>query len=159
MVAELNGRNRERLVKMLGMLGSMHMGERARAALKVDQFVRDLRLTWDDAIPREQATTPRPHEWSWAKPDPQPPPPPEPAARPSPEPEPPPKPKKPRRPRPKTPEEKAERKAERERGEAERQARAAREHDEYMGRCGRVLSDSPAKPPAMAAQDVYRRSG
>ena len=38
------------LVKLLGMLGSDHAGERAAAALKADQLVRANGLTWPDLI-------------------------------------------------------------------------------------------------------------
>jgi hypothetical protein len=40
----------DRLVKLLGMLGSHHDGERAAAALKADQLVRQHGLTWHDVI-------------------------------------------------------------------------------------------------------------
>ena len=39
-----------RLVKLCGMLGSQHDGERAAADLKADQLVRGLGLTWGDLI-------------------------------------------------------------------------------------------------------------
>jgi hypothetical protein len=38
------------LVKLCGMLGSDHAGERAAAALKADQLVRANGMTWTDVI-------------------------------------------------------------------------------------------------------------
>jgi hypothetical protein len=46
-----------RLVKVLGMLGSPHAGERAAAGLKADQLVRQLGLRWPDIIAVERAPT------------------------------------------------------------------------------------------------------
>ena len=40
----------QRLVKLLGMCGSAHAGERSVAALKADQLVRDCGLTWHDVV-------------------------------------------------------------------------------------------------------------
>jgi hypothetical protein len=40
----------ERLVKLLGMLGSSHDGERAAAARKADALVREHGLVWSDVI-------------------------------------------------------------------------------------------------------------
>lgn len=40
----------DRLRKLCGMLGSAHDGERAAAALKADQLLRDSGLTWRDVI-------------------------------------------------------------------------------------------------------------
>ena len=40
----------DRLVRICGMLGSAHDGERAAAALLADRFVRDAGLTWEDVI-------------------------------------------------------------------------------------------------------------
>jgi hypothetical protein len=42
------------LVKVLGMLGSNHVGERAAAALKADQLVKQLGLRWPDIISVER---------------------------------------------------------------------------------------------------------
>jgi len=39
-----------RLVKLCGMFGSDHPGERATAAAMADQLVRKYGLTWDDVI-------------------------------------------------------------------------------------------------------------
>ena len=39
-----------RLVKLLGMLGSDHAGERAAAGLKAHNLLADRRLTWADVI-------------------------------------------------------------------------------------------------------------
>jgi hypothetical protein len=40
----------DRLVKMLGMLGSDHAGERAAAALKATQALKDMGWTWEDVV-------------------------------------------------------------------------------------------------------------
>jgi hypothetical protein len=40
----------DHLVKLLGMLGSAHDGERAAAGLKAHQFIIQLGLTWGDFI-------------------------------------------------------------------------------------------------------------
>ena len=44
----------ERLIKLLGMLGSAHDGERAAAGLKAHEFIKRHGLTWADVI----STTP-----------------------------------------------------------------------------------------------------
>jgi hypothetical protein len=52
----------ERLIKLLGMLGSAHDGERAAAGLKAHELVRRHGLTWSDvllAAPQTPATPPR----------------------------------------------------------------------------------------------------
>lgn len=41
---------RERLIKLLGMLGTDQAGERASAALMVDQYRRRFNKEWDDLI-------------------------------------------------------------------------------------------------------------
>jgi hypothetical protein len=46
-----------RLVKVLGMLGSPHVGERAAAGLKADQLVKQLGLRWPDIIAVKRAPT------------------------------------------------------------------------------------------------------
>jgi len=46
-----------RLVKVLGMLGSPHVGERAAAGLNADQLVKQLGLRWPDIIAVERAPT------------------------------------------------------------------------------------------------------
>jgi cupin superfamily acireductone dioxygenase involved in methionine salvage len=53
--AVLTAIDAHRLVKLLGMLGSHHDGERAAAALMADRLVRERGLTWRDVIvmPRE----------------------------------------------------------------------------------------------------------
>jgi hypothetical protein len=48
---KLDPRSAERLVKLLGMLGSNHDGERAAAALKANALVREHGLVWSDVIP------------------------------------------------------------------------------------------------------------
>ncbi len=50
MSAGLSDNAAERLVKLLGMLGSDHDGERAAAAMKADSFVKGLGLTWRDVV-------------------------------------------------------------------------------------------------------------
>ena len=40
----------QRLVKLLGMLGSPHDGERAAAGAKADALIRSRGLTWDDVV-------------------------------------------------------------------------------------------------------------
>ena len=40
----------ERLIKLLGMLGSAHDGERAAAGLKADELLRRHGLTWKELI-------------------------------------------------------------------------------------------------------------
>jgi hypothetical protein len=50
MTPVLDRRAADRLTKLLGMLGSSHNGERAAAALKADELVRELNLTWRDVI-------------------------------------------------------------------------------------------------------------
>ena len=52
---KLDPRSIERLVKLLGMLGSNHDGERAAAALKANALVRDHGLVWSDIIPTPHA--------------------------------------------------------------------------------------------------------
>jgi hypothetical protein len=48
--AVLDPQSAARLVKLCGMLGSQHHGERAAAAFKADQFIRGLGLTWSDIV-------------------------------------------------------------------------------------------------------------
>jgi len=50
---------RERLTKLCGMFGSDHDGERAAAALKADQLVRQHGLTWHDVIMLPRHKSPR----------------------------------------------------------------------------------------------------
>lgn len=45
-----------RLVKVLGMLGSDHDGERAAAALQASRLLRDRGLTWEEVLARPRAT-------------------------------------------------------------------------------------------------------
>jgi hypothetical protein len=40
----------DRLIKLLGMLGSAHAGERAAAGLKAHEFIRRHGLQWSDVI-------------------------------------------------------------------------------------------------------------
>jgi hypothetical protein len=56
----------DRLAKLLGMLGSSHDGERASAALKADQLVRQHGMTWRDLVFRVIAPAlppPPPRVW------------------------------------------------------------------------------------------------
>ena len=41
---------RDKLVRVLGMLGSEHMGERAAAALAADKLLRSVGVTWAEVI-------------------------------------------------------------------------------------------------------------
>jgi len=50
MSARLDAAAAERLVKILGLLGSSHAGERASAAAKADALVRGAGLTWKDVV-------------------------------------------------------------------------------------------------------------
>jgi hypothetical protein len=52
-----------RLVKLLGMLGSAYDGERASAAAKVDALVRSLGLTWRDLITPPLRIPPTTTDW------------------------------------------------------------------------------------------------
>jgi hypothetical protein len=44
----------EKLVKVLGMLGSDHAGERDNAARKATQILKEARLTWYDVLDVEE---------------------------------------------------------------------------------------------------------
>ena len=46
----------ERLIKLLGMLGSAHDGERAAAGLKAHELLRHHGLTWADILLATPAT-------------------------------------------------------------------------------------------------------
>ena len=46
----LSAEDLDRLVKLCGMLGSAHAGERAAAAAKADEFVKRHGLTWGDVL-------------------------------------------------------------------------------------------------------------
>ena len=48
--------DRDKLVKLCGLLGSNHDGERAAAALKADAHIKGLGLTWCDVIIAPAAT-------------------------------------------------------------------------------------------------------
>jgi len=48
--AMLNPRAAAHLIKLCGMLGSDHAGERAAAAAMADRFVRTMGMTWTDVI-------------------------------------------------------------------------------------------------------------
>jgi hypothetical protein len=51
----------DRLAKLCGMLGSAHDGERASAALKADQLLRQHRLRWPDVIRMPSLPPPTEH--------------------------------------------------------------------------------------------------
>jgi hypothetical protein len=60
---------RTRLVRILGLLGSDHMGERATAGHMADQLIREAGLTWDHVVActaptaaREKASLPSWHQ-------------------------------------------------------------------------------------------------
>jgi hypothetical protein len=57
--------DRDKLVKLCGLLGSEHHGERAAAALKADRHLRGLGLTWGDVIAPLGEAPPPPREASW----------------------------------------------------------------------------------------------
>ena len=54
--------DRERLVKLCGMFGSDHPGERANAAAAADKMIRDAGMRWPEvllpALPRPTASAP-----------------------------------------------------------------------------------------------------
>jgi hypothetical protein len=50
---ELSSDSRDLLIKLCGMLGSEHQGERAVAALKASSFLRERALTWSEVIKTE----------------------------------------------------------------------------------------------------------
>ncbi len=54
-----------RLAKLCGMLGSIHPGERANAALQAHKLVQSLGLTWRDVIcvSNGPLTHHLPHDW------------------------------------------------------------------------------------------------
>jgi hypothetical protein len=52
----------ERLIKLLGMLGSAHDGERAAAGLKAHELIRRHGLTWSDILAAPQ-TSPQKLGW------------------------------------------------------------------------------------------------
>jgi hypothetical protein len=52
--------DRDRLVAVLGMLGSDHVGERASAGLHATRLLRERRLTWGDVITPAGPSAPPP---------------------------------------------------------------------------------------------------
>lgn len=58
----LSSAERDKLVGLLGLLGSDFDGERATAAAMASRFIRERRLTWDDVIgtPAPLPPPPRP---------------------------------------------------------------------------------------------------
>lgn len=73
----LTDAERERLTRILGMLGSAHDGERAAAALHAEAFRRRHGMTWEELIRGPAPAWSRP--WEQTRPQPEP----EPAAPPS----------------------------------------------------------------------------
>jgi hypothetical protein len=59
--AVLTNPDRERLAKLLGLLGSDHAGERDAAGLAADRLVRAAGLTWSSivCIPQDESRAPR----------------------------------------------------------------------------------------------------
>jgi hypothetical protein len=53
MLAALSEPDRTRLVRLLGMLGSDHQGERANAGALADRFIRERELTWEQVVASE----------------------------------------------------------------------------------------------------------
>ena len=64
---KLDPRSAERLVKLLGMLGSNHDGERAAAALKANALVREHGLVWSDVIPTAPEQRSSSYQYEYAK--------------------------------------------------------------------------------------------
>jgi hypothetical protein len=135
MSSAISTKDRERLVKVLALLSSDQIGERAAAGFAAARLVKDRGLTWDDvlviandaAAPRASTFT----DFQWTAPRRQPE-----GDRSDPSPK-----KRGQRPPARTPEEKAERKTERERKAAEKAAREAesaaekaRQHDAWLKR-------------------------
>lgn len=86
MPAILDQRDREKLIKLLGMIGSSADGEALNAARLANRLIQDRKLSWGDVINGHAATswpghTQTPWGFSWTPPPPRPPP------RPPPEPE------------------------------------------------------------------------
>lgn len=65
----LSGADRERLVKLCGMFGSAHDGERAAAGLLASRLLREKGLRWDDVIGSTPAPLPPPPRPSSGAPD------------------------------------------------------------------------------------------
>ena len=66
MAAVLPAEIADRLIKLLGMLGSAHDGEALTAARLADRLVRDqLKLTWGEVIPSPatRSCAPEPRVW------------------------------------------------------------------------------------------------
>jgi hypothetical protein len=49
----------QRLIKLCGLLGSMHEGERAAAAAKVSEFLLSRSLTWTDVLVQQEPPLPQ----------------------------------------------------------------------------------------------------
>lgn len=64
----LSPSDRSRLIGLLGMCGSDHIGERANAASLADKFLRERRLSWANVVlpnvaPLVQTPRPAPSPW------------------------------------------------------------------------------------------------
>jgi hypothetical protein len=58
--------SRTKLVRLLGMLGSDHAGDRANAARMADQLVRERGLSWSDVVKEPPRPALGPPEWEAA---------------------------------------------------------------------------------------------
>jgi hypothetical protein len=63
--ATLGKADRERLVKLLGLLGSDHAGERDAAALAASRLLKTNGLTWEDALTPRPVERRRPEHSTW----------------------------------------------------------------------------------------------
>ena len=61
---------RDRLIRLCGMLGSAHDGERANAARMADKLVREAGLTWHNVIATPPPAQPTARAWRPAPPAP-----------------------------------------------------------------------------------------
>lgn len=59
--------DRDRLIKLLGMTGSTHVGEAANAAWMAGKLLKDANLTWDDVILPPVAPKYTDHAWEKTK--------------------------------------------------------------------------------------------
>ena len=57
--------DRTKLAKLLGMLSSDHVGERAAAALAASRFVQSRNLTWSDVVKPPPSETRQPESGTW----------------------------------------------------------------------------------------------
>lgn len=61
----LSSAERDRLIRLLGLLGSDFDGERATAAAMASRFIRERRLTWADVIGAKPPAFPEPQRPTW----------------------------------------------------------------------------------------------